>query len=88
MGKAEFNINKGFEQKTRLVMPDLMAMAAFGKQRIDPQVRNAYKVYDTTPRRRTGRVVRENAKTVWVALPTGDVIKRHRVKHQVVATGQ
>jgi hypothetical protein len=28
-------------------------------------------------------LVRENHKTVWVRLPDGNVIKRHKVKHAV-----
>jgi hypothetical protein len=34
-------------------------------------------------KRLKGRVVRENALTVIVALPTGDEIKRHKTKHNV-----
>jgi hypothetical protein len=31
----------------------------------------------------TVSLVQENAKTVWVRLPDGQVVKRHKVKHRV-----
>lgn len=31
----------------------------------------------------TAEVIRENSKTVWVKLPDGNVIKRHKAKHIV-----
>ena len=30
---------------------------------------------------RTAEVIRENAKTRWVRLPDGNIVKRHKVKH-------
>lgn len=30
-----------------------------------------------------GELVKENSKTVWVKLTDGNIIKRHRIKHDV-----
>jgi hypothetical protein len=40
--------------------------------------------FDLRDTRASGDLVKENRHTVWVKLSNGDVIKRHKKKHNVV----
>lgn len=79
---ATFGINSGFKQATRMVFSYCNPANGFSSMP-EAILRDDHKNYDTTSRRMTGRVVKRNAKTVLVALPDGNVIKRHKIKHGV-----
>lgn len=50
---------------------------------LESRRRPAARRYDLRSRWMTGRVVKHNCHTVWVELPTGEIIKRHKRKHTV-----
>lgn len=40
--------------------------------------------YNIKGERVVGKVIKENKYTIWVVAPDGRVVKRHRVKHNVL----
>ena len=44
-------------------------------------------IYTIKNERHTGEIVKSNHKTVWVKAPDGKIVKRHKVKHDVVIMG-